>query len=192
QYRCHPVISAIANKLFYDSQLKDGVTSEERSPIVDFAATLCFYNVSRGQEKHGQDGSYYNEEEAKFVVFMIDRLLEAGVEPAQIGVITLYKSQLRTITTHLAASKLTVVCLQISTVDAFQGGEKDVVLLSCVRTKRVGFIDCDRRTNVALTRAKRHLLIIGSLRMLSSNAVWGNVIQHCRGKSTRNSNTYSE
>ncbi|XP_048590276.1 uncharacterized protein LOC116608366 isoform X2 [Nematostella vectensis] len=184
QYRCHPVISAIANKLFYDSQLKDGVTSEERSPIVDFAPTLCFYNVSRGQEKHGQDGSYYNEEEAKFVVFMIDHLLEAGVEPAQIGVITLYKSQLRTITAHLAASKSAshseMKGVQISTVDAFQGGEKDVVLLSCVRTKRVGFIDCDRRTNVALTRAKRHLLIIGSLRMLSSNAVWGNVIQHCR------------
>ena len=44
---------------------------------------------------------------------------------------------------------------QISTVDAFQGGEKEVIILSSVRTQHVGFIDSDRRTNVALTRAKR-------------------------------------
>ncbi|XP_027046815.1 protein ZGRF1-like [Pocillopora damicornis] len=186
QYRCHPTISAISNTLFYGKKLLDGVTSEDRSPIVEVVPTLCFYNVARGKEKCGRDGSYYNDEEAKFVVFLIERLLESGVEPAQIGVITLYKSQLNTISNHLTASRATsnaeLKSIQISTVDAFQGGEKDLIILSCVRTDHIGFIDCDRRTNVALTRAKRHLLIVGNLKILSCNNVWGKVIEHCRGK----------
>ncbi|XP_022807075.1 protein ZGRF1-like [Stylophora pistillata] len=185
QYRCHPTISAISNTLFYGNKLLDGVMAEDRSPIVDIVPTLCFYNVARGKEKCGRDGSYYNDEEAKFVVFLIECLLESWVEPAQIGVITLYKSQLNSISNHLAASRATsnaeLKSVQISTVDAFQGGEKDLIILSCVRTDHIGFIDCDRRTNVALTRAKRHLLIVGNFKMLSCNNVWGKVIEHCRG-----------
>jgi len=185
QYRCHPAISAIPNRLFYENKLLDGVTAEDRQPVVDLVPTLCFYNVGKGKEKSRRDGSYCNEEEAKFVVFLIECLLESGVEPAQIGVITLYKSQLQTISNNLAASRATshaeLKAIQISTVDAFQGGEKDLIILSCVRTDHIGFIDCDRRTNVALTRAKRHLLIVGNLKMLSCNTVWGKVIEHCRG-----------
>lgn len=184
QYRCHPAISGISNRLFYENKLLDGVTAEDRTPILDLVPTLCFYNVGKGKEKCGRDGSYYNEEEAKFVVFLIECLLESGVEPAQIGVITLYKSQLQTISNSLTASRATshveLKAIQISTVDAFQGGEKDLIILSCVRTDHIGFIDCDRRTNVALTRAKRHLLIVGNLKMLSCNTVWGKVIEHCQ------------
>lgn len=80
-----------------------------------------------------------------------------------------------------ATSNAELKSVQISTVDAFQGGEKDLIILSCVRTDHIGFIDCDRRTNVALTRAKRHLLIVGNFKMLSCNNVWGKVIEHCRG-----------
>ncbi|XP_031561752.1 protein ZGRF1-like isoform X2 [Actinia tenebrosa] len=186
QYRCHPTISAVANRLFYEGHLVDGITPEDRTPLVSFSPTLCFYDVSRGQEKCGRDGSYYNEQEAEFVVFLVGCLLESGLEPEQLGVITLYKSQLVTISSHLAQSRLAshkqLKAVQISTVDAFQGGEKDVILLSCVRTDHVGFIDCGRRTNVALTRAKRHLLIIGNKRMLSSNELWRNVIEECRAQ----------
>ncbi|XP_074607425.1 uncharacterized protein LOC141860282 isoform X2 [Acropora palmata] len=183
QYRCHPTISAVSNRLFYGNKLLDGVTAEDRPPLVDLVPTLCFYNVAKGKEACGSDGSYYNEAEANFVVFLIECLLHYGVLPAQIGVITLYKSQLHTIANNLTASRASshseLKSIQISTVDAFQGGEKDVIILSCVRTDHIGFIDCDRRTNVALTRAKRHLLIIGNLKMLSCNALWGKVIEHC-------------
>ncbi|XP_068706006.1 5'-3' DNA helicase ZGRF1-like isoform X2 [Montipora foliosa] len=184
QYRCHPAISAVSNRLFYDNKLLDGVTAEDRSPVLDLIPTLCFYNVAKGKEECGSDGSYYNEAEARFVVFVIECLLKSGVEPAQIGVITLYKSQLHTIANNLTASRASshaeLKAIQISTVDAFQGGEKDIIILSCVRTDHIGFIDCDRRTNVALTRAKRHLVIIGNLKMLSCNTLWGKVIDHCR------------
>lgn len=72
--------------------------------------------------------------------------------------------------------------VQMSTVDAFQGAEKDVVILSCVRTRQVGFIDSEKRMNVALTRGRRHLLIVGNLACLRRNRLWGRVIEHCEGR----------
>ncbi|CAB4015111.1 ZGRF1 isoform X2 [Paramuricea clavata] len=184
QYRCHPVISSLSNRLFYNDRLLDGVNAEEREPLVDFVPTLCFYNVSNGREECSQDGSYFNSAEAKFVVVLIKSLLESEVEPKQIGVITQYKSQLTTITSSLSADGGTShkewAGIQISTVDAFQGGEKDVIILSCVRTKHIGFIDCERRTNVALTRAKRHLCIVGCGKILSSNSLWSKILTFCR------------
>lgn len=72
--------------------------------------------------------------------------------------------------------------VQVSTVDAFQGAEKEIIILSCVRTRQVGFIDSEKRMNVALTRGRRHLLIVGNLACLKKNRLWGRVIQHCEGK----------
>ncbi|KAI8819487.1 AAA domain-containing protein [Fimicolochytrium jonesii] len=68
--------------------------------------------------------------------------------------------------------------VQVSTVDAFQGAEKTVILLSTVRTRYVGFIDEPRRVNVALTRAKRHLFIFGNKTLLSRDKLWGKVLAH--------------
>lgn len=71
--------------------------------------------------------------------------------------------------------------VQVSTVDAFQGAEKEIVVLSCVRTRQTGFTDSEKRMNVALTRAKRHLLIVGNLACLSKNRLYERVINHCKG-----------
>lgn len=86
-------------------------------------------------------------------------------------------------TSHFEHPELRAV--QVSTVDAFQGAEKEVIILSCVRTHRLGFIDSERRMNVALTRGRRHLLIVGNLACLRKNQLWGRVIQHCEGKRGR-------
>lgn len=78
-----------------------------------------------------------------------------------------------------------VRAVQVSTVDAFQGAEKEIIILSCVRTRQIGFIDSEKRMNVALTRGRRHLLIVGNLACLRKNHLWGRVIQHCEGKIKR-------
>ncbi|XP_071496513.1 5'-3' DNA helicase ZGRF1-like [Diadema antillarum] len=183
QYRCHPCISALANSLFYGNHLLDGVLAEDRPPLVSDLPTLCFFNVSHGQEKSARDGSYFNDAEASFVVFLIGGLIEMGVAPSEVGVITLYKAQVNQISMLLQTSSSKASgdlrAIQISTVDAFQGGEKAIIILSCVRTQRVGFIDSDKRTNVALTRSKNHLLIVGGMKMLSENSLWGKIIHKC-------------
>ncbi|KFO80062.1 Uncharacterized protein C4orf21, partial [Cuculus canorus] len=183
QYRCHPAISAIANELFYEGNLIDGVSEKERSPLLEWLPTLCFYSVN-GMEQIERDNSFYNMAEVHFTVKLIQSLVASGIEGSMIGVITLYKSQMYKIqnllgSVHSEAFKIKAV--QVSTVDAFQGAEKEIVVLSCVRTRQMGFIDSEKRMNVALTRAKRHLLIVGNLACLSRNRLWGGVIQHCKG-----------
>ncbi|XP_030803987.1 protein ZGRF1 isoform X1 [Camarhynchus parvulus] len=183
QYRCHPALSAIANELFYGGHLIDGISQGDRAPLLEWLPTLCFYSV-HGMEQIERDNSFYNMAEAHFTVKLIQSLIASGIEGADIGVITLYKSQMFKIQNLLSgvhSEAFEVKPVQVSTVDAFQGAEREIIVLSCVRTRHFGFIDSERRMNVALTRAKRHLLIVGSLPCLSRNRLWGRVIHHCRG-----------
>ncbi|XP_060575626.1 protein ZGRF1-like [Ruditapes philippinarum] len=182
QYRCHPYISAVANNLFYGGMLEDGISQTQRKPLLEILPTICYYDVERGVECCEAAGSYYNEREAQFVVFLLQVLLSSGIEPSAIGVITLYKSQMARISDLLTGQGdcTDMKGVQVSTVDAFQGGERDVIILSTVRSHACGFIDNDKRTNVALTRARHHLLIVGNLNNLSKNVLWGKVINHCK------------
>lgn len=66
--------------------------------------------------------------------------------------------------------------VQISTVDAFQGAERDIIILSTSRTIRLGFSDSPKRLNVAITRARRHLIVMGSAPLLTSNSAWDTVL----------------
>ncbi|XP_039194254.1 protein ZGRF1-like isoform X2 [Crotalus tigris] len=184
QYRCHPVIAAITNELFYEGIMLNGISETDRSPLLDWLPTLCFYNVN-GSEQIEADNSFYNMAESFFIVKLIQSLIASGVDGSMMGVITLYKSQMSKIRNlfgaiHMDAAQIKSV--QVSTVDAFQGAEKEIIVLSCVRTRQVGFIDSEKRVNVALTRGKRHLLIVGNLNCLRKNKLWGSVIQHCTGR----------
>ncbi|XP_052035242.1 protein ZGRF1 isoform X2 [Apodemus sylvaticus] len=184
QYRCHPVISAIANDLFYEGNLVNGISEPERSPVLEWLPTLGFYNVT-GAEQIERENSFVNVAEATFTLKLIQSLIASGIEGSMIGVITLYKSQMYKICSLLSAADVDhpdVKAVQVSTVDAFQGAEKEIIILSCVRTRHVGFIDSEKRMNVALTRGRRHLLIVGSLSCLRKNRLWGRVIQHCEGR----------
>ncbi|XP_011747268.2 5'-3' DNA helicase ZGRF1 isoform X5 [Macaca nemestrina] len=184
QYRCHPAISAIANDLFYKGTLMNGVTEIERSPLLEWLPTLCFYNV-KGLEQIERDNSFHNVAEATFTLKLIQSLIASGIVGSMIGVITLYKSQMYKLCHLLSAVDFghpDIKTVQVSTVDAFQGAEKEIIILSCVRTRQVGFIDSEKRMNVALTRGKRHLLIVGNLACLRKNRLWGRVIQHCEGR----------
>ncbi|XP_058439746.1 protein ZGRF1 isoform X3 [Marmota monax] len=183
QYRCHPAISAIANDLFYEGNLLNGISETERSPLLEWLPTLCFYNV-KGLEQIERDNSFHNVAEAAFTLKLIQSLIASGIASPMIGVITLYKSQMYKLCHLLSAVDFdhpNIKSVQVSTVDAFQGAEKEIIILSCVRTRQVGFIDSEKRMNVALTRGKRHLLIVGNLACLRKNRLWGRVIQHCEG-----------
>ncbi|XP_020743589.2 5'-3' DNA helicase ZGRF1 isoform X1 [Odocoileus virginianus] len=184
QYRCHPTISAIANDLFYEGHLVNGISATERSPLLEWLPTLCFYDV-KGLEQIERGNSFHNVAEAAFTLKLIQSLVASGIAGAMIGVITLYKSQMHKLCHLLSAVDFNhpnMKAVQVSTVDAFQGAEKEIIILSCVRTRQVGFIDSEKRMNVALTRGRRHLLIVGNLACLRKNRLWGRVIQHCEGR----------
>jgi superfamily I DNA and/or RNA helicase len=74
--------------------------------------------------------------------------------------------------------------IKASTVDAFQGAEKEVIILTCARTGSLGFIDSSHRLNVAITRARRHLIIIGSSQVLEKTETWRFIISHIKSSPT--------
>ncbi|KND01510.1 hypothetical protein, variant [Spizellomyces punctatus DAOM BR117] len=179
QYRCHPIIGSVADSLFYRGQLIHGTSADDCKTLVSGLPTLCFVDVENGCEIRQRGGSFVNAEEADFVVKLTYLLAEKGVEASDIGVICLYKDQSEMIASKLRDGVLKNLA-QTSTVDAFQGAEKSIIILSTVRTKSAGFIDEPRRINVALTRARRHMIIVGQRRLLCSNRLWSSVLNdHC-------------
>lgn len=112
--------------------------------------------------------------EAANVEKIVTRFFKAGVVPSQIGIITPYEGQRSYITNFMqfngALRKDLYKEIEVASVDAFQGREKDYIILSCVRSNEhqgIGFLNDPRRLNVALTRAKYGLVILGNPRVLS-------------------------
>jgi DNA polymerase alpha-associated DNA helicase A len=109
----------------------------------------------------------YNEEEARLVTEHVDALIQAGLQETEIAIISPYNAQVATIRNLL---KEIYPAIEIGSVDGFQGREKEAVLISLVRSNdegNVGFLKEKRRLNVAMTRAKRHLFVVGDGDLLS-------------------------
>ncbi|KAJ7639809.1 P-loop containing nucleoside triphosphate hydrolase protein [Mycena polygramma] len=178
QYRMHSDICAFPSKTLYSSKLTsspsvashllrdlsethaDSADDEKEilaTPVVFFDTAGCEY--FERMEGDNDEGSRCNENEAT----VVKNWIGAGVLPAQIAVISPYQAQV-TLLTSLIRPQYGPE-LEIGTVDGMQGREKDAVIISLVRsneTREVGFLKEKRRLNaVAMTRAKRHLCVVG-------------------------------
>lgn len=191
QYRMHPALSEFPSNLFYDGTLQNGVTVAERmQPGMDFPWPVpekpMFFYATTGQEEIGSSGtSFLNRTEAAAVEKIATRFLRAGIKPEQIGVITPYEGQRAYIVQYMQYSGSMHVNLyqdiEVASVDAFQGREKDYIILSCVRSNEhqgIGFLQDPRRLNVALTRAKYGTLIVGNPKVLSRQELWNHLLNY--------------
>ncbi|KAK9808936.1 hypothetical protein WJX72_006613 [[Myrmecia] bisecta] len=130
------------------------------------------------EKKEEEGGSTYNEGEAQVVIAHVQALIQAGIRPLDIGVITPYSAQvgvLRELRTDLLAQ------VEISTVDGFQGREKEAIVISMVRsnsTGEVGFLSDNRRMNVAVTRARRHCALVCDTETVSKDPFLGRLVQY--------------
>lgn len=186
QYRMHPAISEFPNHRFYSGKLENGVTESERAAPAgvlwpDWDRPIAFLPVEGG-EMAGPDGaSKENRVEASWVAKIVEDIVNAGEVPKEdIGVITPYAAQVRAIRDVLPES---LIDLEVKTVDGYQGREKEVIIFSCVRSNsegNVGFLSDPRRLNVALTRAKRGLVVIGDPSTLRQDENWASWIEHAR------------
>jgi len=140
----------------------------------------------------GSNGGVSNNLEANFVVKILKTFSHryGNVRNIDIGVISFYNDQVAMIKDKLKDRDLlrwmnsNNVSLQVSTVDGFQGCEKDIIILSCVRSKwtgrpaknDIGFLKDFRRVNVALTRAKHSLWVVAHCDALNKDALWSALI----------------
>lgn len=180
QYRMHPALSEFPSYVFYNGSLQNGVTLKEREyPLKDFPwpnpkCPMFFYNCTGVEEMSASGTSYLNRNEAYMMEKIARALLKNGLKPSQIGVITPYEGQRAYITSLFQRN---MSCqqsfeIEVASVDAFQGREKDFILLSCVRSNKklgIGFLNDARRLNVALTRAKFGLIICGNANVLAKH-----------------------
>ena len=114
-------------------------------------------------ERQDEAGSSYNEAEAALVMKLVGRLVARGLAPGLIGVIAPYAAQVAALKAQRREGEAWAA-LEISTVDGFQGREKEAIVISTVRSNTgqgVGFLADKRRMNVAVTRAKRQCVLVG-------------------------------
>ncbi|KAI9010915.1 AAA domain-containing protein [Phycomyces nitens] len=145
-----------------------------------------FVDVGGQEHKNTRTNSFWNDAEMALSANIIESLLSRGISSSDIGVIALYKQQADALSHHISERlENNTKNIHISTVDSFQGGEKEIIILSTVRTSSSGFIDNHPRVNVAISRAKRHLIILGSKSLMMMNELWSNVLWECQGESVK-------
>ncbi len=170
QYRMHNHIMQFSSERFYEGSLiaAESVASHtlserpnvQTSPLTTNPVQFIDTAGADWQEELEPDGSSKrNPKEGAFILRKVQQLQEAGVDPKDMAIIAPYAAQVRWLREHCNAENL-----EIDTVDGFQGREKEAVLISCVRSNangEIGFLADTRRMNVALTRARRKLIIVG-------------------------------
>nr|CAD7443654.1 unnamed protein product [Timema bartmani] len=189
QYRMHPELSRFPSNFFYEGSLQNGVCAEERKlSKIEFPWPQpdkpMFFYVTQGQEEIAGSGtSYLNRTEAANVEKLTTRFLRCGVKPEQIGVITPYEGQRAYLVQYMQYQGSLHAKLyqeiEVASVDAFQGREKDLIIMSCVRSndhQGIGFLSDPRRLNVALTRSKYGIIIVGNPKVLSKQPLWNHLL----------------
>lgn len=193
QYRMHDEIMHFSSRYFYNNELiaHDSVKNKtllDDIPPVDFIDTAgCGFNESQDPETL----SRVNEEEAQLLIRLVENLVnEIGTEEwkYRIGIITPYRAQvdyLKKLAEASAVLQPLHAFITINTVDAFQGQERDIIAISFVRSNEkseVGFLSDIRRTNVAMTRAKMKLIMVGDSATLGSHPFYLEVLEYVQKK----------
>jgi len=186
QYRMNEEIAEFPNREFYDGKLKADeqvkrrtlrdILPESVDEDSEDVKPFLFIDTCDELEERVRKGSTSRENpgEAKLVKDVAERLLNRGIRPEDIAVISPYDDQVAQI-----KRMLHVEGLEIKTVDGFQGREKEVVIVSFVRSNKsgtIGFLKDLRRLNVSITRAKRKLVLIGDSNTLESEGCYRRLV----------------
>ncbi|KAF4361253.1 hypothetical protein F8388_001142 [Cannabis sativa] len=199
QYRMHPSISSFPNSKFYHNQILDAPNVTRKSYEKHYLpgsmfGTYSFINVIGGREEKDDDGqSRKNMVEVALVIKILQNLYKAWRETRgelSIGVVSPYSAQVVAIQEKVGKKyeKNDGFQVKVKTIDGFQGGEEDIIVISTVRSsigQSLDFISKPQRMNVALTRARHCLWILGNERTLAnSQSIWEALVidaknRHC-------------
>ncbi|XP_010764999.1 putative helicase mov-10-B.1 [Notothenia coriiceps] len=205
-YRSHPAILKIPNELFYAGQLQPYADIATYSAYCDWECLprkgfpLIFHGVAGTDERDHNCPSVYNMAEVevlkdylKALVWHFRKKGVTKIEPNEIGVITPYTKQVEKIKNALQTDKdlrqENLENIMVGSVEKFQGKECSVILVSTVRSYpkltahkqqvTIGFVDNEKRFNVALTRAQALLIVVGDPRVLKTEPIWNKFIHYC-------------
>ncbi|TMW41156.1 hypothetical protein DOY81_013765, partial [Sarcophaga bullata] len=177
QYRMHPEICRWPNQYFYRNELINAKLTMDiyKTPLVPFSILSLAYT----QNNSCSNGQITNNLEAEFVAKLLKAL--DGFIPNKYnsyGVITPYAHHRSTLESSIRSLGLTNI--MVNTIDSYQGLEKDVIVISNARTNGIGFLANPQRLNVALTRAKKCLILCGNFKNLEAVPAWRCLLQNAR------------
>lgn len=188
QRRMHSEICQFPSQNFYNGKLRPIAGLDEAYASFPLTPYLVF-NIADSPEASEDSGmSWLNRGEAAFVARLCRAIFDIVGDELSLGVITPYQAQKSAIVEQLfqLLPRAHVTC-DVNTVDSFQGQERDVIIMSCVRAHHpkghIGFVADARRLNVAITRAKKALFICGHLDSLKDTKEWGALVSDAKDRS---------
>jgi hypothetical protein len=170
QHRMHPTIGGLVSDVFYAGRLQS--SPREQSPVMSkfFGASAVWHDVRKRGSERRVGTSYDNREEAREIVFLLRTLelyaSQLAPAPIEVAILTGYLAQVRTLQELVSSARSTLPHLQVrvATIDSFQGQEADICIVSMTRSNRdreVGFLASPERLNVAISRARDGLIVVG-------------------------------
>ncbi|WP_027001150.1 AAA domain-containing protein [Hugenholtzia roseola] len=195
QYRMHEQIMAFSNQKFYQNKLEAAPANRYHTLFKNDKPVLFIDTAGTGfAEKQDEETlSRYNPDEAHLLLRILGSILNevendpmaaAQIYDLSIGIISPYKAQVYFLKDHILdhdALKPHLPQITIQTVDGFQGQERDLMLISLVRSNEkgeIGFLADLRRFNVAITRAKKKLVVIGDSATLATHPFFADFIKY--------------
>ncbi|GLJ29187.1 hypothetical protein SUGI_0575620 [Cryptomeria japonica] len=194
-YRSHPAILELPSRLFYGSELvacagkriKKLHCAFDELPNKNFP--VVFVGIEGIDEREGRSPSWFNTIEISKVLEIVKKVKDDkrnSVTGKDIGVITPYRQQVVKLRKAFGQKNLSDV--KVGSVEQFQGDERTVIIISTVRSSykeeydmkfNLGFIGNPKRFNVAITRAKSLLVVVGNPYVLSKDIYWNELLEYC-------------
>uniref|UniRef100_A0A671KB94 RNA helicase n=1 Tax=Sinocyclocheilus anshuiensis TaxID=1608454 RepID=A0A671KB94_9TELE len=203
-YRSHPAILTIPNELFYENELQVFANQMEREAFCHWehlpkkGFPVVFHGVMGKDEREANSPSFFNVTEIEVIVSYLNKLIQTQgkkglpkLSTNDIGIITPYRKQVEKIRKALntVAELNKWKDIKVGSVEEFQGQERKVIIVSTVRSSvnyvkmdqdfNIGFLSNEKRFNVAMTRAKALLIVVGNPVILSKDPTWQRFIRYC-------------
>ena len=188
QYRMHELIMEFSNEAFYEGKLMaDDSVREVRLPIPNNIPIIFIDTAGAGFEEktHSAHSSKFNPEEFQILCEHLHQLIAsyAGIDVPSIAIISPYREQVQMMKSFIAEDPIfSEQPISVNTVDGFQGQEKEIVYISLVRSNakgEIGFLKDYRRINVAMTRAKKQLIMVGDSATIGKDAFYDRLLEYC-------------
>ncbi len=193
QYRMNEVIMGFSNQEFYDNQLLADISVEHWKLDVEDNTPLEFIDTAGcgfDEKVHPESGSKWNPDEFQILQEHLYLLKKQIDETVSIGIISPYREQVEWMNQLFYEDPNLIELgeqVSIQTIDAFQGQERDIIYISLVRSNTkgdIGFLSDKRRMNVAMTRAKKKLIVIGDSATIAQHPFYDHFIQYVEQKGT--------
>ena len=175
QYRMSNQIGDMISTIFYDGQLKNGRDKDSTVPPLIWITYTPTKQWPNPQEENSEKSGIFNEDECEIIVDLVLEIQSTKPEMT-IGIITPYRAQAALLKKKIKQSEN----IKIDTVDGFQGKERDVIIFSVTRTTgSYRFLADVRRLNVALSRARDKIIIVGNIEYAKGKALLYEIMKYC-------------